>query len=117
MQLHIENISSINVLYILCLQVCEFTEQPGPQLEGLVDRPTATPLDYFFMLFPVTLLQMLVAHSNSYAAFCMALDGPDAAWVDAKGGGNAGLPRYQHLDGDSRHADNSHVLVQSRVLR
>jgi len=82
MQLHIENISSINVLYILCLQVCEFTEQLGPQLEGLVDRSTGTPLDYFFMLFPVTQLQMLVAHTNSYATFCMAGDGPDAVWVD-----------------------------------
>jgi len=85
MHFHIENISSINVLYILCLQVCEFTEQPGPQLESLVDRPTATPLDYF-MLFPVTLLQMLVAHSNSYATFCMARDSPDAVWVDTTEG-------------------------------
>ncbi|KAH3782834.1 hypothetical protein DPMN_160754 [Dreissena polymorpha] len=60
----------------------EFTEQSGPQLEGKVDRATGTLLDYFFILFPLALLQLLVVHTNAYATFCMARDGPDSSWAE-----------------------------------
>ncbi|KAH3845274.1 hypothetical protein DPMN_087549 [Dreissena polymorpha] len=60
----------------------EFTEQSGPQLEGKVDRATGSPLDNFFILFPVALLQLLVVHTNAYATFCMARDGPDTSWAE-----------------------------------
>ncbi|XP_052233142.1 piggyBac transposable element-derived protein 4-like [Dreissena polymorpha] len=60
----------------------EFTEQSGPQLEGKVDPATGSPLDYFFILFPLTLLQLLVVHTNAYATFCMARDGLDSSWAE-----------------------------------
>ena len=55
--------------------VNDFREETGPQLPADFDVNTASPLDYFYLLFPLTLFVDIVAHTNNYAIWKMAQSG------------------------------------------
>ena len=54
------NSSAIIVIY-------SFVEETGPVFSEGFDTNTATPLDYFYMLFPIQLLSEIVTFTNGYA--------------------------------------------------
>ncbi|XP_052218050.1 piggyBac transposable element-derived protein 4-like [Dreissena polymorpha] len=66
------------------LRFDEFNEQPGERLPDGFDVDTATPMDYFWLLFSPQLLQSIVGHTNGYFDWKMAqLDIPtDLRWQD-----------------------------------
>ncbi|GFS16913.1 PiggyBac transposable element-derived protein 4-like [Elysia marginata] len=53
-----------------------FEEQPGPR-HNL--GPQACPLDFFFLMFPLALIEILVAETNRYADQCIATT-PNSSW-------------------------------------
>ncbi len=57
------------------ISVDNFQEVTGPNLPPSFDVNTATPLDYFKLLFPPRLISDITKHTNSYAA-----------WVETKSG-------------------------------
>ncbi|XP_041369900.1 piggyBac transposable element-derived protein 4-like [Gigantopelta aegis] len=62
--------------------VNDFLEETGPQLPPEFDVHTASPLDYFYLLFPVTLLIDIVGHTNNYAMWKMEQSGEnDPKWT------------------------------------
>ncbi|WAR27304.1 PGBD4-like protein [Mya arenaria] len=64
------------------LGIDDFHGEPGPQLPDDFDTVTATPLEYFLLIFPVQLIQALVAHTNAYSVWKIAQNGPDDRWDD-----------------------------------
>ena len=72
------------MFYFFSFQIRAFTENPGPNLPEDFDTTTASPLDYFWLLFPMNLLVQIVEHTNAYAAWKMRqpAQGPDDSWHD-----------------------------------
>ncbi|XP_052275932.1 piggyBac transposable element-derived protein 4-like [Dreissena polymorpha] len=54
------------------LRFDEFNEQPRERLQDGFDVDTATPMDYFWLLFSPQLLQSIVGHTNGYFDLKMA---------------------------------------------
>ena len=68
---------------LFCIfQTEDFTEQPGPNLPDGFDPVTASPIDYFWLLFPIQLIEVLVGFTNRYAAWKQHREGPDPYWED-----------------------------------
>ncbi|XP_052767574.1 piggyBac transposable element-derived protein 5-like [Mya arenaria] len=61
------------------IQIDDFTETPGPNFPDDFDVDQATPLDYFWLVFPIQLITMIV-HTNTYAQWVQARDGFDSFW-------------------------------------
>ncbi|XP_052775667.1 uncharacterized protein LOC128213698 isoform X2 [Mya arenaria] len=58
----------------------DFTETPGPNFPDDFDVDHATPLDYFWLVFPIQLITLIVQHTNAYAQWVQARDGFDSFW-------------------------------------
>ena len=65
-----------NYSVILFLQLQAFTETSGPNLPGDFDVDAATPLSFFWLLFPPQLLAQIVTFTNGYAL-----------WIENRPGG------------------------------
>ncbi|XP_060575855.1 uncharacterized protein LOC132733266 isoform X2 [Ruditapes philippinarum] len=63
-------------------RIDDFVERPGPNLPEGFDTETATPLDYFWLMFPVRLIAMIVRYTNQYASWKQTRTGPDTYWED-----------------------------------
>lgn len=71
------------IILFFYFQFNEFTERPGPFLPDEFDTATAGPLEFFWLMFPVHLLQRIVQHTNSYARWTMAqINKVDPKWYD-----------------------------------
>ncbi|XP_053393043.1 piggyBac transposable element-derived protein 4-like [Mercenaria mercenaria] len=68
--------------FLFYFQIEDFVEQHGPNLPDGFDTESATPLDYFWLMFPVRLIAMIVRYTNSYAAWKQAREGHDKYWED-----------------------------------
>ena len=47
--------------------MCDFQRQPGPKLPPDFDRNTASPLDFFWLLFHPAMFANMARHTNNYA--------------------------------------------------
>ena len=66
------------------LQIEPFVEETGPVFSEDFDTNTATPLDYFYLLFPIQLLSEIVTFTNGYARWVQRQPGgnEDTYWYD-----------------------------------
>lgn len=65
------------------VRVEHFTEETGPVFPDQFDRTTATPLDYFSMMFSLNIIPQIVRHTNAYARWKMEQSGEqDTVWYD-----------------------------------
>ncbi|WAR15739.1 PGBD4-like protein [Mya arenaria] len=68
--------NSCTAIYI----IDDFTETPGPNFPDDFDVDHATPLYYFWLVFPFQLITLIVQHTNAFAQWVQARDGFDSFW-------------------------------------
>lgn len=68
---------------LVTFQIRNFNGHSGPNLPDDFDVVTATPLDYFFLLFSAELSGDIARHTNAYAKWAMDREGSvDPYWTD-----------------------------------
>lgn len=71
------HVHRLSLIFSFLFQVEDFDERPGPNLPVNFDVSTATPLAYFVLMFPMTLIDYIMDMTNHYARWCQAQPGVD----------------------------------------